>query len=87
MKLKNVILSTIFLSLALNIVNAGDRASNNSEYRLEHDYPSGGHRYSREELDQARRRANNSTWLRYYGKNDPIYNSDQYRGISRGYQR
>jgi len=49
-------------------------------YDLERDYPSPNRRYSRKELDRARIRANNSVWMDYYGRKDPIYQSNQYRG-------
>lgn len=58
----------------------GDKSRYNAKYKLEKDYPAPHRRYSRQELDQARRRANNSTWMKYWGRKDPIYRSDQYRG-------
>ena len=55
-------------------------------YKLEKNYPSPERRYSRKELDRARRRANNSLWMDTYGRRDPIYQSDQYWG-SQSYPR
>jgi len=57
-----------------------NRSYGDAMYDLERDYPSPNRRYSRKELDRARRRANNSVWMDYYGHKDPIYQSNQYRG-------
>lgn len=54
-------------------------------YDPEKKYPSPERRYSRRKLDQGRRRANNSLWMDTYRWRDPIYQSDQYRGRSSGY--
>lgn len=72
-------------------VQAGERQSSSGRtygdawYDLERKYPSPERRYSRRELDQARRRANNSLWMENNAHKDPIYQSDQYRGRSSGY--
>ncbi len=63
----------------------GQRSYGDAWYDLERNYPSPERRYSRKELDQARRRANNSLWMDTYGRRDPIYQSNQYRGRSNGY--
>lgn len=81
-----LIITSLFLIAASSY--AGDRTSKNGRtygdawYELEKKYPSPERRYSRKELDQARRRAGNSLWMRSYGHKDPIYQSDQYRGRS-----
>lgn len=54
-------------------------------YEMERRYPAPERRYSRKQLDQARRRANNSLWMERNSHKDPIYQSDQYRGRSSGY--
>ncbi len=77
-----LILSLISLT---NSSADGRRSYGDAWYDLEKNYPSPEHRYSRKELDQARRRANNSMWMDTYGRGDPIYQSDQYRGRSNGY--
>ncbi|MDX2504483.1 MAG: hypothetical protein QNL62_08405 [Gammaproteobacteria bacterium] len=88
--LLTMILLSIFL-ITTTAATADDRKSRygrtygDARYELEKKYPSAEHRYSRKELDQARRRANNSEWMQQWGKKDPIYKSDQYRGRSSGY--
>ena len=77
--------------ITLSIANAEHKHSQygrsygDARYDLEKRYPSPERRYTRKELEQARRRANNSLWMEYYGDKDPIYKSDQYRGRSSGY--
>ena len=77
--------------ITISIANADERQSKSGRsygdawYDLEKRYPSPERRYSRKELDQARRRANNSLWMEKYGYKDSIYKSDQYRGRSSGY--
>ncbi len=84
-----MILLSIFLT-TITAVNAENKKSHNGRsygdawYELEKKYPSPERRYSRKDLDQARRRANNSLWMEQWGSKDPIYRSDQYRGRSSG---
>jgi len=88
--IKLILLLFVGSFITLNIANAEDKHSKygrsygDAWYDLEKRYPSPERRYSRKELDQARRRANNSLWMEYYGDKDPIYKSDQYRGRSSG---
>ncbi len=86
--MKTLLLTTITaiaLSALANVSADGQRSYGDAWYDLERKYPSPERRYSRRELDQARRRANNSLWMDTYGRRDPIYQSDQYRGRSSGY--
>ena len=80
------IISAIALSALGNVSADGRRSFGDAWYELERKYPSPERRYSRKELDQARRRANNPLWMDIYGRRDPIYQSDQYRGWSSGYR-
>ena len=83
----SILLSTFFVTITSSY--AGDRYSRydhrsygDNRYKLEKEYPSPERRYSRNDLDKARRRANNSVWMKHWGNKDPIYQSDQYRGRS-----
>ncbi len=76
-------ISAIALTSLLNASAEGRRSFGDAWYDLEKQYPSPERRYTRKELDKARRRANNPLWLKTYGRRDPIYQSDQYRGRSR----
>ena len=80
--------------ITISTANAADRNSQSGSrsygdawYDLEKRYPSPERRYSRKDLDQARRRANNSLWMDSYGRKDPIYRSEQYNGRSSGYSQ
>ncbi len=87
--MKTLLLTTITaiaLSVLANVAADGQRSYGDAWYDLETKYPSPERRYSRKELDQARRRANNSLWMDTYGRKDPIYQSNQYRGRSSGYR-
>ena len=80
----SIFLITISSAIAEDKKSRYGRTYGDSWYDLEKKYPSPERRYSRKELDQARRRAGNSLWMEKYGKKDPIYRSDQYRGQSSG---
>lgn len=92
MKLFILVVITILSLMTIPFASAENkkakygRTYGDTWYELEKKYPSPERRYSRKELDQARRRAGNSLWMEKYGRKDPIYRSDQYRGqSSRGY--
>ena len=87
MIIASLFLITVTSASAENRKSRSDQNYSDSRYKLEQDYPSPERRYSRKELDQARRRAGNSLWMKQYGRKDPIYQSDQYRGRSSGNYR
>lgn len=87
MKLRTYLLIAIsnLLLVCVYAESNYNRTYGDAWYELEKKYPTPQRRYSRQQLNQARRRANNSLWMEQYGKSDPIYQSDQYQGRSSGY--